>query len=194
MKLNQPDSRRLFYGFVLLAGLLWIGFSAAPPGAVTGGGIPAPQAGFLAPDFTLVTLDGQTVTLSELRGQVVLLNLWASWCPPCREEMPAMQRVWEEYRERGVMVLAVNSTSQDTRAEAQAFVTENGLTFPIPLDTSGEVTRLYRVSSLPTSFFIGADGVIHEVVIGGPMAEALLRIRVEQLLRAAAQGQDKEPR
>jgi len=150
---------------------------------MTGGGIPAPQAGFLAPDFTLNTLDGETVTLSDLRGQVILLNIWASWCPPCRAEMPAMQRVWEEYQARGVVVLAVNSTVQDTPADAQAFVTENGLTFPIPLDTSGEVTRLYRVSSLPTSFFIGADGVIREVVIGGPMAEALLRSRVEQLIK-----------
>ncbi len=185
MKLNQPVTTRLFYGVVLLAGLLWIWASATPQGATTGGGIPAPQAGFLAPDFTLTTLDDETVTLPDLRGQVVLLNIWASWCPPCRAEMPAMQRVWEEYQSRGVVVLAVNSTVQDTPADAQNFVTENGLTFPIPLDTGGEVTRLYRVSSLPTSFFIGADGVIREVVIGGPMAEALLRSRVEQLLKEA---------
>lgn len=183
MKINQPISTRFFYGFVLLAGLLWIWASAAPEGATTSGGIPAPQAGFLAPDFSLTTLDGETITLSDLRGQVVLLNIWASWCPPCRAEMPAMQRVWEEYQKQGVMVLAVNSTAQDTLADAQAFVTDNGLTFPIPLDTDGEVTRLYRVSSLPTSFFIGADGVIREVVIGGPMAEALLRSRVEQIIK-----------
>ncbi len=185
MKLNQLISTRLLYGFVLLAGLLWIWASAAPEGGTTAGGIPAPQAGFLAPDFSLTTLDGATVTLSELRGQVVLLNIWASWCPPCRAEMPAMQRVWEEYREQGLVVLAVNSTSQDTVADAQAFVAKNGLTFPIPLDMSGEVTRLYRVSSLPTSFFIGADGVIREVVIGGPMAEALLLSRVEQIIKEA---------
>jgi peroxiredoxin len=185
MRLNQPVTVRLFYAFVLLAGLWWIWASAVPGGETTGGSIPAPQAGFLAPDFTLNTLDGEAVTLSDLRGQVVLLNIWASWCPPCRAEMPAMQRVWEEYRARGVVVLAVNSTVQDTPADALNFVTENSLTFPIPLDTGGEVTRLYRVSSLPTSFFIGADGVIREVVIGGPMAEALLRSRVEQLLKEA---------
>jgi peroxiredoxin len=193
MKLNQPIPTRLFYGFVLLTGLAWIWASAAPQGATTEG-IPAPQAGFLAPDFTLTTLDGETVTLSDLRGQVVLLNIWASWCPPCRAEMPAMERTWQDYRERGVVVLAVNSTIQDTPADAQAFVTENGLTFPIPLDTDGAVTRLYRVSSLPTSFFIGADGVIREVVIGGPMAEALLRSRVEQLLTVVEQSRDKEAR
>lgn len=162
---------------------MWIWLSAAPQGAATGGGIPAPQAGFISPDFTLPTLDGETVTLSGLRGRVVLLNIWASWCPPCRAEMPAMQRVWEEYQARGLVVLAVNSTIQDTPADAQTFVSENGLTFPVLLDTGGEVTRLYRVSSLPTSFFIRADGTIREVVIGGPMAEALPRSRVEQLLK-----------
>lgn len=182
MRFNQ---QAITYGLILLAGLVWIAVSAAPQGSTTGGKIPAPQAGFLAPDFTLETLSGETVTLSSLRGKVVLLNIWASWCPPCRAEMPAMQRVWEEYQAQGVVVLAVNSTAQDTLADAQRFVSDYGLTFPIPLDRSGEVTRLYRVSSLPTSFFIGADGVIREVVIGGPMAEALLRSRIEQLLKEA---------
>ncbi len=185
MKLNQPLPRPIFYGLILLAGLFWIWHSAAPAGTTTAGKIPAPQAGFLAPDFTLTTLDGETVTLSNLRGKVVLLNLWASWCPPCRAEMPAIERIWQEFREQGLVVLAVNSTSQDTTTNAQAFVAENNLTFPIPLDIDGEVARLYRVNSLPTSFFIGADGIIHEVVIGGPMAEALLRSRVEQLLKEA---------
>lgn len=180
MRFNQ---QAITYSLILLAGLLWIGFSAAPQGSTTSGKIPAPQAGFLSPDFTLTTLNGETIRLFDLRGRVILLNIWASWCPPCRAEMPAMQRVWEEYRAQGVVVLAVNATSQDTLADAQAFVAENGLTFPIPLDTEGEVTRLYRVSSLPTSFFIGADGVIREVVIGGPMAEALLRSRIEELLQ-----------
>jgi cytochrome c biogenesis protein CcmG, thiol:disulfide interchange protein DsbE len=183
MKLMQPGTTRIFYGLLLIFGLAWIWISSVPEGATTGGKIPAPQAGFLAPDFTLQTLDGQTVTLSDLRGQVVLVNLWASWCPPCRAEMPAIERTYQDWRGRGFVVLAVNSTVQDKLANAQTFVAQNGLTFPIPLDESGEVTRLYRVSSLPTSFFIGKDGLIREVVIGGPMAEALLRSRVEQLLK-----------
>jgi peroxiredoxin len=182
MKLMQPGYARFYYGIFLLLGLVWIWASSAPNG-VTGGTIPAPQAGFLAPDFTLQTLDGQTITLSDLRGQVVLVNLWASWCPPCRAEMPAIERTYQDFRAQGFTVLAVNSTVQDKLADAQAFVTQNGLTFPIPLDESGDVTRQYRVSSLPTSFFIGRDGLIREVVIGGPMAEALLRSRVEQLLK-----------
>ncbi len=168
---------------VLAAGWIWI--SAAPPGSTTGGAIPAPAENFLAPDFSLTTLEGEPVSLADFRGKVVLLNFWASWCPPCRSEMPAMERVYQDYADRGFVILAVNATQQDSPDAARRFVSEQGLTFPILLDTSGTVSALYRTRSLPTSFFIGADGIIDEVVIGGPMSEALLRTRVETLLSEA---------
>ena len=169
----------------LLLGLGWIWFSRAPEGSTTSGLIPAPQAGFLAPGFTLESLGGRQIALDDLRGQVVLVNVWATWCPPCRAEMPAMQQVYEEYREQGFEILAVNATNQDTLANLDPFIAEYGLTFPILLDPSGDVTRLYRVLSLPTSFFVGRDGVISEIVVGGPMDEALLRARIEKLLTEA---------
>jgi len=183
MKFVQQGYARLFYGFLLILGLGWIWFSAVPAGATTRGKIPAPQTGFLAPNFTAKTIDGETVSLSDLRGKVILVNIWASWCPPCRVEMPAIEHVYRTYKDRGFLVLAVDSTVQDTAANAQAFVNENQLSFPILMDESGEITRLYRVQSLPSSFFIGPDGIIHEVVIGGPMAQALLSSRVEKLLK-----------
>ena len=93
-----------------------------------------------------------------------------------------MQRVYSEYRDKGLEILAVNATNQDQLSSAIAFVEDMGLTFPILLDTDGEASRLYRLGSLPTSYFIGRDGKIEDVVVGGPMSEALLRIRVEQLL------------
>jgi peroxiredoxin len=167
---------------ILLLGLIWIGLSADRLGASTNGLIPAPQKGFLAPDFTLETLDGKTVTLSDLRGQVVIVNVWASWCGPCRLEMPAFKKVYEEYSERGLVILAVNSTSQDTRAAVEKFVAEFQLPFSIPLDTQGTAARLYQVSALPSTFFIGRDGIIRKVVIGGPLAESTLRTEVESLL------------
>jgi peroxiredoxin len=178
----QLNGTRIFYGFVLALGLGWIWFSSSPQN-MTAGQIPAPQAGFLAPDFSLKTLGGENVKLSDLRGKVVLVNVWASWCPPCRAEMPALERVYQAYKDQGFVVLAVDSTVQDTVANATAFVSENKLSFPILLDESGSVTRQYRVQSLPSSFFVGADGIIREVVIGGPMAEALLISRVEKLLK-----------
>jgi cytochrome c biogenesis protein CcmG, thiol:disulfide interchange protein DsbE len=177
-----PPKWPLFSIFVLLAGAAWIWASAAPPGSTTGGHIPAPKAGFLAPDFLLKNPQGETHHLAGLAGQPVLVNLWASWCPPCRAEMPAMQRVYEEYQAQGFVILAVNATDQDSLAAANAFVESLGLTFPILLDPSGEVSAAYEVRALPTSFFIDREGIIREVVVGGPMSEALLRIRVQQIL------------
>jgi thiol-disulfide isomerase/thioredoxin len=172
------------YGIFLVLSLGWIWLSAVPASATTNNKIPAPQTGFLAPEFTLTTLDSQSINLSNLRGKVILINIWTSWCPPCRAEMPAIERVYQTYKEKGFVVLAINSTVQDTLANAQTFTLENKLSFPILLDERGIVTRLYRVQSLPTSFFVGSDGVIQDIVIGGPMSEALLISRVEKLLKA----------
>jgi peroxiredoxin len=173
---------RLTAGVVLVLGLVWIGISATLPGTASNSGIPAPQAGFLAPDFTLATLEGSNVSLSDFQGKGVLVNVWASWCGPCRAEMPAMQRTFEEYEEKGFTILAVNAAIQDNRADAEAFVEEMGLTFPILFDTDGYVYEQYQIRALPSSFFILPDGSIQEVVFGGPMAEALLKTRIENLL------------
>ncbi len=173
------------YLFVLILGAVWTWLSAVPAGSTSAGEIPAPQEGFSAPDFSLRSLDGDTVTLSELRGQPVLINLWTSWCAPCRAEMPAMQRIHEKYRERGFVILAVNATNQDSPNSAAAFVAEHGLTFPILLDVDGSVSEHYHLRSLPTSFFVNSQGIIKEVVIGGPMSEALLQTRVDNLLAEA---------
>ena len=188
---SRPSSSRTLPGrgawnllslAILLLSAGWIWLSAAPAWATTAGEIPAPRAGFLAPDFSLPDAEGNLVTLSDLRGQAVLVNLWASWCTPCQAEMPAMQRVYEEYRDQGFTILAVNAAHQDSQAAARQFAAEHGLTFPILYDLDGSVARSYQLSALPTSFFILPDGAINEVIIGGPMAEALLRARVEQLL------------
>jgi peroxiredoxin len=174
--------RGLLSILVLLAGAAWTGWSAAKPGALTAGKIPAPQTGFLAPDFSLPAVDGQTISLSSLRGSPVIINFWASWCRPCRQEMPALQQVYEVYQAQGLVVVGVNVTSQDSRPAAQAFVEEMGLNFPILFDEAGQAASLYQMQAFPTTFFVDDQGLIREVVLGGPMAEALLRIRAEQLL------------
>jgi len=171
----------------LLAGAVWTYLSRVDPGIVSAGNIPAPRQGFQAPDFSVTDSNGQLVRLSDLRGRPVLLNIWASWCAPCRAEMPAMQRLYQDYQQRGFEILAVNLTTQDTPEKALAFANELGLTFPILFDSEGEAARLYQVQSLPSSFFIDEQGIIRDVVIGGPMAEALLRIRAEQLFSGSEQ-------
>ena len=179
----QPVQRRIIYSLILLLGLAWILVSADRSGTSTAGQIPAPQQGFLAPDFELKTPTGESVKLSDLRGQAVLVNLWATWCPPCRAEMKTIETVYNEYKDQGFVVLAVDMTYQDNPLDIVPFVNEQGLTFPVLLDETGDMANAYQLKSLPSSYFIGRDGIIHEVVIGGPMAEALLRTRVEDILK-----------
>jgi cytochrome c biogenesis protein CcmG/thiol:disulfide interchange protein DsbE len=181
MNISSPRSWLLLSIFLLLVGAVWIWLSRADPGALTAGKIPAPRQGFLAPNFTLQDASGRSVQLADLRGRPVLVNIWASWCGPCKAEMPALQRLYQNYQARGFEILAVNSTSQDSRENALTFAQNLGLTFPILFDTQGEVARLYQAPSLPSSFFVDKDGMIQEVVIGGPMADALLRVRVDRL-------------
>ncbi len=170
---------------ILAAGVAWMWASRADPQTTTGGGIAAPVQGFQAPDFELNTLNSGSQQLAALRGKPVLVSLWASWCPPCKAEMPAFEKVYRQYTDQGFIVLAVNASNQDNLADARAFVEANGLTFPILLDTQGRVAQLYDLRSLPTSFFIGRDGIIRDIVVGGPISEAGLQIRVERLLKEA---------
>jgi peroxiredoxin len=179
----MTQSQRItFYLLLLIAGASWIVLSAEA-GAPAANELSAPQAGFPAPDFTLKALSGETVTLSDLKGQTVLVNFWATWCPPCRAEMPAIQKMYEEYRERGFTVLAVNNTFQDDPLAVAPFPAEYDLAFPILLDETADVSRAYQVRSLPSSYFINRYGVITQVVIGGPMSETLLRTRIEEALK-----------
>lgn len=167
---------------ILILSAVWIGLTLAPPGTTTSGQIPAPFRGFQAPDFTLLDRNAHAVTLSDFRGQAVLINLWASWCGPCRAEMPAIQSVYDEFKDEGFVVLAVNATNQDSQGAAIRFADELNLTFPMLFDADGRMSNDYQLRALPSTFFVDAKGNIAEVVIGGPMAEALLRTRVERLL------------
>ena len=133
-----------------------------------------PEVGYAAPDFTLTDLDGKQVKLSDLRGQVVYLNFWATWCPPCREEMPAIEAIHQEMGDR-VKVLAVNV--EGPRDEVSAFAREFGLSFQIALDTDLSVARRYQVRGIPVSLFIDKNGIIRAKFVGGltkdRMAEAI---------------------
>jgi peroxiredoxin len=120
--------------------------------------------GNTAPDFSASTLDGGSTSLSSYRGQVVLLNFWATWCPPCRTEMPDMQAFYQEYQAQGVIVLAVNV--QEDGGTVNNLRNEYGLTFPILLDGSGQVKDAYNARALPKTYFIDRGGVIRQIQIG----------------------------
>jgi peroxiredoxin len=166
---------------VFLLGLTWIRASALSVDA-SGGPPPSPKEGFSAPDFELISLTGDIVRLSALRGQPVIINLWASWCPPCKAEMPALEAAFLDFRESGLQVLAVNLTTQDSVEAAEAFVSANRLSFPVLLDVNGDVVRSYRLRALPTTFFVDPSGVIQKVVVGGPLSRITLQTSAEDLL------------
>ena len=125
---------------------------------------PEVKVGAPAPDFALKTLDGTEVRLSDLRGKVVFVNLWATWCPPCRKELPTMVRFYREYRDRGVEILAV-SEDRDPRAVRKA-VGRYGITFPVLLDENKRVYNLYRATGVPETHLIDRQGIIRHTVIG----------------------------
>jgi peroxiredoxin len=179
---NSRTTWQVLVGLLLALGAVWIALSREPTNvaAIVDDPPALPQKGFAAPDFELETLSGRTIALSELRGQVVLINFWATWCPPCRAEMPAIQQVYEQYRDQGFEVLAVNLQEQD--AQMSAFVEERGLTFPILPDRDGSVSLVYRVTSIPTTFFVDRSGIIQEIIVGGPLARALIESKVTALL------------
>lgn len=172
----------VFWGIFLLAAA-WTWVSRSEPGEAFGEGSSLPHKGFRAPDFTLPTLAGDELTLSSLQGKVVILNFWATWCLPCRAEMPALQQVYQDYRELGLEIVALNVTDQDSYDSALQFVGEYHLTFPVPLDLDGSISSTYDLRGMPTTYFIDRAGIISDVVVGGPMSEALLRSKVEELLK-----------
>ncbi|MFG6148811.1 TlpA family protein disulfide reductase [Halobacillus sp. B23F22_1] len=141
------------------------GTSISPPNAPSG-----LQVGDQAPDFELETLDGKNVKLSELEGQKVFLNFWATWCPPCKEEMPEMEKFHEEYGDE-VVVLAVNATeTESNESDVDKYIEEEGYTFPILLDKDSKVNNDYQAMSIPTTYFIGTDGQVQEPRKVGPMS------------------------
>jgi cytochrome c biogenesis protein CcmG, thiol:disulfide interchange protein DsbE len=156
-------------GLLIFVGLpsQWPWRRAAPVAATSGPlATPAPAAvtGAPAPDFTLTTLTGQSVKLSGLKGQVVLINFWATWCGPCRQEMPAIQHAYDARKSRGLIVLAVNLN--EPPKDVQAYVDSLHLSFPVLLDSSEAVSNLYRVRGYPTSFFVDRQGVVAVEQVG----------------------------
>jgi cytochrome c biogenesis protein CcmG, thiol:disulfide interchange protein DsbE len=163
---------------VAVAGLLWTWLSR-PQGDAGDLLRASTRVGAPAPAFTLAAPEGRQISLAGLKGKAVVLNFWASWCPPCRAEMGALDQAQRDYADRGVVVLGVNQ--MEAEAVATAFMREQSLTFPIALDADGAVSQQYRASALPTTYFIDGDGVIRDIVYGGPMTRALIESKLATL-------------
>ncbi len=134
------------------------------------------------PQLTGMTLDSRQISLSDLRGQVVMLNFWATWCPPCRGEMPTIQSAYETYHDRGFTVLAINAS--ESPEAVRAFVDRMGLTFPVVLDPRAVIQRQFLVDSFPTSLLIDPGGVLY-ASHGGALTADQIASTIEQGLAHA---------
>jgi peroxiredoxin len=149
---------------VAAIGLLLVNQSPSPS-------IEQAQIGQPLGDFSLSNLDGDTVRLSDYTGQVVLINAWATWCPPCVAEMPDLQAYYQAHRKEQFVILGINAG--DSLSTTAAFVSQNGITFPILLDPNVEMLTSLGIHSFPTSILIGADGVVRSIHVGMFSAEEL---------------------
>lgn len=133
-----------------------------------------PKIGLTAPDFTLKDLNGNIVKLSEFRGKPVYLNFWASWCPPCKAEIPEIQKFYQQNKDK-VAVLAVNLTSNDKLTDVVNILKDSNANFPVLLDTNANssVADAYQVYGIPASFFIDKNGIIRETHVGGMTLDTL---------------------
>ncbi|MEK6573031.1 MAG: redoxin domain-containing protein [Chloroflexota bacterium] len=186
---NSTRATLLILGGGLLIGLT-IGavvfFGLPTTQTATAGGAPttvaagaAPITGSPAPDFTLKNIHGQEVTLSKFKGQAVLINFWATWCGPCRIEMPAMEAAYQKYKDEGFVVLAVDA--DEPLKDVTEFVNDLGLTFEILMDPGSTVNDRYQIRAYPTSFFVGRDGTIVSLQIGS-MTESQLEENLAKIL------------
>jgi len=189
---GSPQGAALHRGMVncilslLLIMLVWITPAYAGNLAQTldAFGVQQPRVHKSAPDFSLSSPGGDTKKLSDYHGRVVLLTFWATWCAPCRHEMPQIEALWKEYRNQGLIVLAVN-VDRGNRDGVVDFVHSLHLTFPVLFDTDGSVRNRYEVRALPTSYLIGRDGKIIGRIIGerdwsSPKAQAMMTALTEQ--------------
>ena len=161
---------------ITLVSIAWMSFTPLLfPSAEDATEISAPHPGFPAPSFNLEVLSGDALSLSDLKGQPVLIFFWASWCSVCKRTMPGLQSVYEEFHEQGFEILAINSTFQDTLSSAVSYYESQEYTFPFLIDLDGKVTQDYQVRALPTSVLVNSDGIVVDVVIGAGLSEAYFK-------------------
>ncbi len=159
-------------------------------------------AGYPAPDFRVMDARGGTVTLSDFQNRAVLLNVWATWCGPCVEEMPSMQRLYEQFSRDEFEIAAISIDAPAGRrddagnpgGDPVAFAHELELTFPILLNPAGDIQRIYRTAGVPESFLIGPDGMIYKKVAGATTWDSESNVRLVERLVANASAASSGPR
>ena len=176
-----PKVRRLAWWqwlvFALLIGLLGlVAFQMSRSGPLAAGQV---GNGEPAPNFEITTFDGGTFKLADMRGQVVVVNFWASWCIPCEEEADALEATWQQYKDQGVVFVGVAYV--DTEAGANGFIDRFGITYPNGPDLRTEISHRYRIKGVPETFVVGKDGILRHLFVG-PTTAAALQAQIVPLL------------
>ena len=174
MKRYRKPIQYVILAFVILIGGYAIGRSFFHAKEVL-------KPGSEAPSFVLADLQGETHSLESYRGKPLVLNFWGTFCPPCRNEMPALQAEYDKWKDQGLQLVGIN-LSED-RITVQRFASGVGAYFPILLDRNKKTEKLYGLKEYPTTYFISADGVIRDVVVGGPMSEEDIDSRIRKLFQ-----------
>ena len=173
-------NKKLLFSRIILflfISLFLAGMAKAPP--LVGG--PAPQ-------FELETVDGQTVKLSDLKGEFVVLNFWATWCVACSKEMPEFQKAYQLSGDKNIKIIGVNFG--ESRKRVEKFTQDKNLSFPLLLDGFGNTAENYRIRSLPVTYFISPDGIIRDEIVGGGITKEIIEAKINQIksLHAMNQG------
>ena len=138
-----------------------------------------PRIGKPAPDFQFQSSEGQPTSLSDLKGKPVLINFWATWCRPCRMEMPYLQQVYDEWQEKGLVVLAINI--KESPSQVEEFMQSQGLSLPVLLDSQGKVASQYGIQAIPVTFFVDRDGIIQDIKFGPFQSKAEIESSLDKI-------------
>lgn len=172
---QRQNKMMLIAAVILIVGglgtLIWMGLQLNEEPTTVFSEQAKAQQGGTAVNFALDTLAGGSVALADYKGEVVVMNFWATWCPPCRAEMPGLNRFYEAHEDEGLIVLAINA--QESAETVRPFIDTNGFTFPILLDLEGQVAQQYSTRSFPTTFIIDRTGTIQHVQTGEISEEEL---------------------
>lgn len=175
MKKNRKAVQYIVLALMLIVGGYAIGQSLFAS-------TPVLKAGDTPPSFKLADLDGNVHESAQYKGKPLILNFWGTFCPPCRNEMPALQNVYDKWKDKGVQLVGIN-LSED-KLSVQSFIRQVNVNFPTLLDRGRQTEKKFGLKQYPTTFFIRADGTIQEVLIGGPMTEEQIESQIAMLLGA----------
>ncbi len=183
----------VFLLIVMISAALLLGCTAPPQEQAEGGNkedIPEGMMDVAMEDFEAVDFEGNTVKLSDYKGKIIFLSFWATWCPPCREEMPWMQEIYDEHKDQDVVMLAVSPTSVEMRGgddsdraenQVRKFITENGYTFPVLLDKEDKAWSVYQQRGIPANYVIDKQGIIRYSIPGAFRSKEQMETFIENI-------------